>query len=414
MFHFTIKMRILFGLILCLLLLSNAGCLSELNSANFPLSLSAPAGKPIESAAGIKLSGVYSVVQGNGTFGDTVVALWVKGELCLYSGAQAIFAETAGSLSGDTAQFGGYYLFVRSAQSGNLNLQILPGEGGSTLGGHSTDTAVMIRGTYNSAPFLIERKRPVHTTPKGFYIIGNNAGGRNSDRLGRSENSIEMARFSEYLGCNALEIDLHTTADDTVILIHDDSFGPRTIESTYILGDVNSFTFSQIRGNARLIHGEVIPTLNEFLTYIVDSTNIELIWLDPKVTTGIENMLEAQQMAVARAKRIGRNNFRVIFGIPSTDILDEYRKTRLADSTEVICELTPDDVRSLKSCKVWAPRWTLGLRTSDVTQLQSQGYQVFPWTIDSPDYMTQFLNGSPYDGMLSDLPAMLTGLYYSR
>ena len=188
----------------------------------------------------------------------------------------------------------------------------------------------------------------------------------------------------------------------------------RVVESTYILGDVSSFTFSQIRRNARLIHGEVIPTLNEFLTYIVDSTTIELVWLDPKVTTDIEKMLEAQQAAVARAKSIGRTNFRVVFGIPDADILAAYRKCRLADSTEVICELTPDDVRSLKSCKVWAPRWTLGLRTADVAQLQGQGYQVFPWTINSPDYMTQFLDGSPYDGILSDLPSMLTGLYYQR
>src|SRR5207302_7641935 len=131
---------------------------------------------------------------------------------CLYAGAQAIFAETAGSLAGDTAGFGGYYLFVRSAQSGNMSLQILPQDGGAMLGSHSTDSQVVIRGTYNSAPFLVERVRPIHTTAKGFYIMGNNAGGRNSDRLGRSENSIEMARFSEFLGCNSIEIDLHTTS----------------------------------------------------------------------------------------------------------------------------------------------------------------------------------------------------------
>jgi len=395
------------------MLLLNVSCLSELNSANIPLSLSAPSGTPIDSTAGTRLAGVYSVVQGNGTFGDTVVALWIKGELCLYAGSQAIFVETAGSLAGDTARFDGYYLFVRSARSGSVNLQILPSDGGNTLGGHSVDTAVTIRGTFDSSPFLIERRRPVYTTPKGFYVLGNNAGGRNSDRLGRSENSIPMGRFSQYLGCNGVEIDLHATSDDTVILIHDDSFGPRTVQTTYILGNVWNFTFKQIRDNARLINGEEIPTLNEFLTWAVDSSDLQLVWLDPKVTTDIEKMLEAQQAAVARAKRLGKK-FRVLFGIPSTDILNAYRQARLADSTEVLCELSPDILRSLPSGKVWGPRWTLGLQTSDVTSLQSQGYEVFPWTIDSPDYMTQFLNGSPYDGILSDLPSMLAGLYYQR
>jgi glycerophosphoryl diester phosphodiesterase len=407
-------MRIVFGLILCSLVLVNAGCLSELTSANIPLSLTAPPGNPIDTSAGNRLSGVYTVIAGNGTFGDTVVALWVKGELCLYSGSQAIFVQTAGSLTGDTARFDGYYLFVRSAQSGGVNLQILPSDGGRTLGGHSVDTQVTIRGTYDSNPFLIERRRPVHTTPKGFYILGNNAGGRNSDRLGRSENSIEMGRFCQYLGCNGVEIDLHETSDDTVILIHDDSFGPRTVETTYILGDVWNFTFKQIRDNARLINGEVIPTLNEFLTWAIDSSDLDLVWLDPKVTTDVEKMLEEQQSALAHAKSIGRKKFRIVFGIPTTDMLSAYRQSRLADSTEVLCELTPDDVRSLPSCKVWAPRWTLGLQASNVASLQSQGYQVFPWTIDSPDYMTQFLNDAPYDGILSDLPSILTGLYFQR
>src|SRR5437868_9849117 len=146
MFHFNIKMRALGCAILCSFLLSNASCVSDLNSANIPLSLSVPAGNPIDNAAGMRLTGVYSVLQGNETFGDTIVARWVKGELCLYAGEQAIFAETVGAIAGDTARFNGYYLFVRSAASGSMNLQILPGAGGSMLGNHSTDSQMVISG----------------------------------------------------------------------------------------------------------------------------------------------------------------------------------------------------------------------------------------------------------------------------
>jgi glycerophosphoryl diester phosphodiesterase len=401
------------------MLITGSGCVSELLTADMPLDLTAPPGDPIDTTGKTRLEGVYYISQGNDIFGDTLVALYVRDHLCIYSGAEVIFSENAGSISSDTAHFAGYYRFVRSALTGNLHFSILPTEGGISLKTGTTISPITIRGTFEDPTskqiknIVMVRARSLFSTGQHFQILGNCAGGRNSERLGRSENSIEMGKFSEYLGCTGVEIDLHATQDGKIILIHDDSFSPRTVEGTYILGNISDFTLDQIRRNARLIHGEVIPTLSEFLTFVVDSTNLEFVWLDPKVTTGIEQMLEAQRDALIRAKQKNRK-LKIYYGIPSTDILNAYRQTPLADSTDVLCELSPDIVRSLHSCKAWGPRWTNGLQTSDVDALHKEGYEVYPWTIDDPDYMIQFLGQGSFDGILSNYPSMLTGLYYQR
>jgi glycerophosphoryl diester phosphodiesterase len=396
-----------------------SGCVSVLLTADMPLDLTAPPGYPIDTIGKQRLEGVYYISQGNDVFGDTLVALYVRDHFCLYSGAQVIFSENAGSIISDTAHFTGYFRFVRSALTGNFNLHIFPADGGASLKSGAQIGPITIRGTFEDPSskqmknIVMIRARSFSTGGRHFQILGNCGGGRNSERLGRSENSIEMGKFSEYLGCTGVEIDLHTTQDGQIILIHDDTFSPRTVEGTYVLGNVADFTLSQIRRNARLVHGENVPTLGEFLTFVVDSTNLQFVWLDPKVTTGIEKILEEQRAALNRAKQKGRK-LKIYYGLPSTAILDAYRQAPLADSTDVLCELPPNIVRSLPSCKAWGPRWTNGLQTSDVEALHKEGYEVYPWTIDDPDYMIQFLGQGSFDGILSNYPSMLTGLYYQR
>lgn len=412
-------MRSVIALMLMMLAPELCGCISELLTAEMPLSITAPDGDPIDGSGQSKLEGVYYLSRGSDSFGDTLVALWERDHLCFFAGSQVIFAEFAGATRGDTARFNGYYRFVRSAITGSVVLSIMPAEGGASLHDGTPDAPITIRGTYadpnagRAREIVLERRRSLMSDSSGFRIIGHAAGGRNSERLGRSENSIPMARFSEYLGCTGVEVDLHITSDGEIILMHDDTFSPRTVNSTYILGNVEDFSLQQIRDNARLIHGEQIPTLKEFLDFIIDSTKLELVWLDPKVSNGVERVLEIQRAAVTRAaNRTPR--LQILFGIPSLDVLDVYRRAPLADSTDVLCELSPDIVRSLHSCKAWGPRWTNGVQASTVAALRSEGYAVYPWTIDSPEYMTQFLSQATFDGILSNYPCMLTGLYCQR
>jgi len=413
------RKRLIASLVLPLLLA--AGCISELIDPNMPLTLANIPGDPIDSTGQMRLQGIYHVSVGSDAFGDTLVALVVRGHVCFFAGDQVIFCECAAAISGDTARFKGYYRFVRSEILGVLSLTAFPDKGGKTLHNDASEGPLTLRGTYHDPGLELDRTielvraRSITPATKTFQILGNCAGGRNSERLSRSENSIEMCKFSEYLGCTGIEIDLHVTSDDTAILMHDDTFSPRTVQSTYILGNVWNFTHQQIRDNARLIHGEILPTLYEFLTYVVDSTNLEFVWLDPKVSSGIERILQTQQGALDRAKAKGRK-LRILYGLPTQAILDAYRKAPSANKTPVLCELDPSIVRSLPSCEAWGPRWTADLQTATVKQLHSEGYEVYPWTIDDPTYLKKFLDQreSPYDGILSNYPSMLTGQYHLR
>ena len=401
-------------------LATTSGCMSELLTADMPLTLDAPSGTPLTQQIGARFEGVYYVAAGHDTFGDTLVALWRGGHLCFYAATEVIFVETAGARTADSdIAFTGYYRFVRSAATGDVTISALASKGATDILHGLTPARLTLTGQYIdehglSRTIQLERARLVPTTPLPYYVIGHRGGGRNSERLGRSENSIEMIAFAERLGCNAIEIDLQTTSDGVVIVMHDDQFSPRTVQTTYILGDVDHFTFDQIRRNARLLHGEHIPSLDEVLNYVVDSTNLTLIWLDPKNASVTESALQAQRRAMDRAKAKGRT-LTVLYDITTFDMLRAYRAAPSANQTPVLCELTANVALTLPSCLCWAPRWTLGTQDGAVGAVRAKGMMVFPWTIDSPEYMTQFLNSTAgKDGILSDYPSMLTAQYYLR
>lgn len=391
-----------------------AGCISQLNPVSMPLTVSPPPGMPIDTAARPIVNGVYVRDNGDEIFGDTIVVRWVHDRLCFYTGTQVVFAETAGALAGDTARFDGYYRFVRSVETGSVAMTILPEEGGIALRTGSASAGVTVHIVINgSTSITYHRVAPLAQSATPFHIIGHRAGGRNSERLGRSENSIAMARFSEILGCTGVETDIHVTRDGELIIFHDETFSPRTVSSMYVLGNVSDFTLRQIRNDARLLFGEPIPTVEEFLNAIIDSTTLELVWLDVKAPSVVEKIINAQRVANAHARNNGRN-LKVYFGVPSQEVLDAYRAAPSANTEPVLCELAPDIARSLPTCKIWAPRWTNGLQADNVRAMQQAGYEVLTWTLDSPEYMTEFLNGDVYNGILTNYPSMLAGLYYAR
>src|ERR1035437_1957297 len=201
------------------------GCLSEIMPVEMPLVVQPPARSPLVTKGKANIEGVYRVVGGGETFGDTLVVKFMNDRLCLFSGLQGILGETAGAMNGDTAAFTGYYRFVRSERRGNITFTFLPAEGGTSLRTNVPCAQAVIRGSYDDngtrRDLLLTLGRKSTAKTDSVYIIGNCAGGRNSERLGRSENSMEMARFADILGCTGIEADLHVTQDGEVILMHD-------------------------------------------------------------------------------------------------------------------------------------------------------------------------------------------------
>lgn len=359
------------------------------------------------------MNGVYTVLQGKDILGDEVVGRWIGRRWCLHAKHDVVYSENAGGSIGDSITLTGYIRVVRAGSGAHLDITVLPHEGGSELVSGDIPSSLILRGTTSGGSHvLLKRVRALHTLPKMFHVLGHRGGGRNSERLGISENSIAMLKHSEVLGATGAEIDVKRTRDGQLIVFHDDTFSPRTVQGSYLLGNVENFDLNQIKLFGRLIYGESIPTLAEALRAVIDSTMLSLVWLDIKDPSIIDQVIRAQQDAIRLALAKNRNVM-ILLGIPSENVLNAYRSSSLVNTTPILIELHAATALSYTTCVVWAPRWTNGIDPGDIDRLHTARKLVFTWTLDVREYIEDFLYGSKVDGILSNYPSLVDGMYYS-
>jgi glycerophosphoryl diester phosphodiesterase len=260
--------------------------------------------------------------------------------------------------------------------------------------------------------FTLEYMRPFSDKVKNsnYYILAHRCGGRNSDRLPVSENSIAMVRFTEQLGTTGIEMDPRVTTDGVPFVYHDADINIRLTQKGPLAGDVAAYTWYQLSNFVRLIHGEKIPTVEEVLTFAIDSTNLRFVYLDMKSADAVAPLIPVQKAAIQRAKDKGRDIL-IVMGIPTTDVLDAVLAYPDYQNLPTLCELTVDDVRKVNS-KVWAPRWTLGTQNDLVQQMHDDGRLAVCWTIDTPSWFQNFIENGHFDGMLTNYPYVEAYYHY--
>jgi len=301
---------------------------------------------------------------------------------------------------------------VRSGSGFDINFIVHSNEGGFELGSNKLPVAIILRGKSSDGDNIILKRVRNLNNSSDFYVLAHRGGGRNSERLGISENSIEMIKFAKFLGATGIEIDVKRTRDGQLIIFHDDTFSPRTIQGSYLLGEVEKFDLKQIKLFGRLINGETIPTLSEALYAVIDSTGLSLVWLDIKDPDIVDKVILAQQDAINHAAAEGKNLL-ILLGIPTTEVLNAYQSSTYKNTTPVLVELDASIAKSLQTCRAWAPRWTNGIPSASVIgDMHSHNISVFTWTLDMQEYISDFL---PHiDGILSNYPSLVAGMYYSR
>ncbi len=134
---------------------------------------------------------------------------------------------------------------------------------------------------------------------------------------------------------------------------------------------------------------------------------------DPNV---VDEAIRIQKEAIDYASSVGRNDIQILLGIPSEDILNAYRSSSLTNTTPILIELNVETALSPlnPTCQVWAPRWTDKIQSDDIARVHQSGKKVFLWTLDVKDYIQEFLNNHEIDGILSNYPALIAGMYYSK
>lgn len=373
--------------------------------------------RSLEQSSRLLMEGVYRVTSGSDKFGETMIVKWNRSGVLFANNNGKHFIMDAGYL--DSVVFlQGYWRDGYSDATGLCNMYVSKSEGGTRIVTGEGDQQIIIRGAYgeeNGLPdqvLTLEYMRPFSDKVKSsnFYILGHRCGGRNSDRLPVSENSIAMVSYTERLGTTGVEMDPRLSSDGVPFIYHDGDINTRLTQKGPLSGDVSAYTWFQLSNLVRLIHGERIPSVEEILTYVVDSTDLRFVYLDMKSAEAVPVVIPIQLKAIQRAKDKGRDVL-IVMGIPTTDVLEAVMAYPDYQNVPTLCELTVDDVRMVNA-RVWAPRWTLGTQNDLVQQMHSEGRLAACWTIDNPAWIEDYLDNGEFDGLLTNYPYVVAYYHY--
>jgi glycerophosphoryl diester phosphodiesterase len=410
--------------ILIIFIFSMSSCnnydLPEIVNVNPPITN----GQPLNNNSRVKLEGIYKVIKGNEIFGDTLILKWSKdNKLSILGGINGLYAVTKGVKKDSSIYIYGYWRYALNSETGGINLQLNPSEGSNAIlsGTNSKPSNLRIKGTFGmgnnptSEPLELVYVRPFSqkVLQDDFRILAHRSGGRTSDLLSISENSLEMIGFTENFGSTGIEIDVRLTKDGVPVLYHDEDINIRLTKKSPLNGPIVNYTYDEISKFIRLVNGEKIPKLEDALLKVVDSTNLKVVWLDMKsVNNAMAKVIPIQQKMLERAKQKGRD-LSIFIGLPEPEVLDFFKTYSNYQNIQSLCELSVEDVNNINA-KVWAPRWTLGLLTPEVNAMHAQNRKVFCWTLDNESFIKKYINEGDFDGILTNYPTIVSYHHYLR
>ena len=423
-FQFNIVNKIIKSIIGFSLLILTVSCnnydLPEVVSVMPPVG----SGQALSNNSKSKLEGVYKVTKGNEVFGDTLILKWNNfNNLSIFGGLNGLYAVTKGLKKDSLIYIYGYWRYALNSETGAINLQLSPADGSNALLSENPSRVpnLKISGKFsfgNNAPdqaLELTYIRPFSekVLQDDFKILAHRSGGRTSDLLSISENSLEMIGFTENLGSTGIEIDVRLTKDNVPVLYHDEDINIRLTQKSPLNGPIVNFTYPEITSFIRLVNGEKIPKLEDALLKVVDSTKLKVVWLDMKsVNNAMAIVIPIQQKMLQRAKQKNRD-LAIYIGLPETEVLDFFKTYPNYQNISSLCELSTEDVSNINA-KIWAPRWTLGLQQMEIKAMHSQNRKVFCWTLDSPDFIKKYINEGDFDGILTNYPTIVSYHHYLR
>jgi glycerophosphoryl diester phosphodiesterase len=387
------------------------------------------AATPLNASARNAMEAVYSIDDGADVFGALAAIKWSF----VRKGTDTTF-HVSGFFGKDIAYFicegrkvngnillNGYWRKMASTATGIMRLTISAANGATNLLAANpvvTTGSITMEGVFGAGDaepttaIRLSNLRALNKSPNNFHILAHRSGGRTSDLLPASENSVEMILKTPEFGSTGIEIDVRYTRDGIPILYHDNSLNLRLIQKSGLLGAIENYSYAQLSAFVRLIHGEKIPTLREALDAVVYQTQLSFVWLDTKFIGSIDSVRAIQKEYLLKAAAIGRT-IQIVIGLPGRDQFDQFLKLPDYAITPSLCELTLDDFQTCKA-SIWAPRFTEGVQNDLVAQVHAQGKMAFVWTLDVPEFMEQFIRDGHFDGILSNFPTLVAYNYYVR
>lgn len=202
------------------------------------------------------------------------------------------------------------------------------------------------------------------------------------------ENSLAAFRAAAPLGADAIELDVHATADGEIIVYHD--------------GTVHGIHIPQARAHSiaklRLANGEPIPTLSQALAAIPRRLRVfvEVKTLDARWDDRLLEVLDA-----------GPNPANYAVHSFATHVLQRLGAKRPSLARGVLSESYPRHPRtmltSVGASALWQERSVIDEVL--VRAVHSAGAEILVWTVDTPAQMNQLVAWG-VDGICTNFPSV--------
>lgn len=200
------------------------------------------------------------------------------------------------------------------------------------------------------------------------------------------QNSLEAFRRAVALGADGIELDIHQTADDQLVVHHDPEFGGRKIAE---------HTLAEVR-KEQLPNGEPLPTLADALVTIGGQTQvfIEVKGLRPD---GDERFFATIDAGPAPANyRVHGFDHRIVCRLCTA------RPTLPGGVLSSSYPLDPSaEVRAAHAVAFWEEALLVDVPLA--AALHADGYQLYAWTVDGPAEMRELI-AHGVDGICTNKP----------
>jgi glycerophosphoryl diester phosphodiesterase len=223
------------------------------------------------------------------------------------------------------------------------------------------------------------------------------------------ENTLRAFELAIEQGAEMIELDLHMTADDQVVVIHDETLD----HTTNLTGRVRSLTLDQVK-LADAGKGEKVPTLDETLDLCSGRARLYLEIKDPAAAAAtlhaIRNRRLQDQILIASfdlelmeslGKEVDDIGLGLILGTRSLNPVIRWRETfpwiAFRSFRYQVISIEVDLCHAFLAKKVKADGKTLFVWTADEKE---QFHRMLSHRVDGivtnrPDHLTQFLQDLP-------------------
>ena len=211
------------------------------------------------------------------------------------------------------------------------------------------------------------------------------------------ENTLIGFQKAIDLHVDRIELDVHLSTDGEIMVIHDETL-ERTTNGE---GRVNQFSLPQLK-RLKAEKSQAIPTLTEVLDLIDQKCDVNI---------ELKSFETAEKVVLLIEKYISEKKWRYDQFVVSSFDWNALKQVHLLNAKIPIGVLTETDIdlalafAKFIQAKSIHPYFHL-LTAEKTKQLQTEGFLVFPWTVNEIEDIKKIKNYN-VDGIISDFPDRL-------